>query len=108
MEDGKRKAYTKQQATVRKKKGTGTSNLSTTRKLSNKSDRPPKKPKLVKEPVVAISVERKLPSPIHGRGKGLMTGQVPGDGKCPVLLREDPQNALKQLSSILMSEDYKD
>ena len=37
-----------------------------------------------------------------------MTGQVPGDGKCPVLLREDPQNALKQLSSILTSKDYKD
>ena len=68
-----------------------------------------KKPKVVKEPVVAIPAEEKLPpSPVHGKGKGLMTGQVPGDEKCPVLLHEDPQYALKQLLSILTSEDYED
>ena len=37
-----------------------------------------------------------------------MTGQVPADGKCPILLHKDPQYALKQLSSILTSEDYED
>ena len=87
----------------------GTSNPSTKRKPSDKNDCPPKKPKTVKEPVMAILAEGKLPPlPVHGKGKGLMTGQVPGDEKCPVFLREDPQYALKQLSSILTSEEYED
>ena len=64
---------------------------------------------MVKEPVVAIPAEGKLPPlPVHGKGKGLMTGQVPGDEKCLILLREDPQYAPKQLSSILTSEEYED
>jgi len=48
MEDEKRRAYIKQQAAARKKEGTGTSKLSTMRKPSDKSDHPPKKPKVVK------------------------------------------------------------
>ena len=94
---------------TRKKEGTDTSNPSTKRKPSNKNDHLPKKPKMVKELVVAIPTEGKLPpTPIHGRGKGLMMGQVPGDEKRPIILHKDPQYALKQLLSILTSEDYMD
>ena len=89
------RAYIKQQATARKKKGMGTSNPSK-RKPFDKNKRPPKKSKVVKEPVMAILAEGKLPSPpVHGRGRGLMTSQVPSDEKRPILLREDPQYALK-------------
>ena len=49
----------------------------------------------MKELVIAILAEGKLPSLVHGKGKGLMTGQVPGDAKCPILLHEDPQYAPK-------------
>ena len=37
-----------------------------------------------------------------------MMGQVPTDEKRLILLREDPQYALKQLSSIITSKDYED
>lgn len=71
-------------------------------------DRPPKKPKVTLGFVGVISTEAKLPPlPVHGKGKGLMTGQGPVDEKHPVLLCEDPQYALKQLSSIFTTEDYK-
>ena len=51
----------------------------------------------------------KFPSKLGpGKGKGLITGQVPIAKKCPILLREDSQYALKQLSSIIKENDYDD
>ena len=51
----------------------------------------------------------KFPSKLGpGKGKGLITGQVPTSKKCPILLREDSQYALKQLSSIIKDNDYDD
>ena len=53
MEDGRRRAYIKQQAAMKKKEGMGTSNLSIKRKPFDKNNHPPKKPK-VKRFVVVI------------------------------------------------------
>ena len=51
----------------------------------------------------------KLPPKLGlGKGKGLMKGVVPVTKKCPVLLREDSGYALKQLSSIIKDDNYKD
>ena len=109
MEDGRRMGYIKQQAVVRKKEGTGTSNPSTNSKPEDKIDHPPKKPKVMVGPVGVARIEIKLPPPfVHGKGKGLMMDQVPTDKKRPVLLHEDPQYAFKQLSFIITSEDYED
>lgn len=109
MEDWRGRTYIKQQAAARKKVVTGTSNLSTKRKPVDKTDYPPKKPKVTVGLVGVACIETKLPPPpVHGKGKGLMMGQVPANEKCPVLLREDPQYFLKQLSSIITSEDYED
>ena len=75
----------------------------------DKTDRPPKKPKVTIGSIRATTTKTKLPPKlVHGKDKGLMMGQLPVDEKCPVLLREDPHYALKQLSSILTSEDYED
>ena len=94
---------------MRKREGTGLSNPSTKRKPLDKTDCPPKKPKVMVRPIVVTPTETKLPPlPVHGKGKGLMMGQGPINEKRPVLLRKDPQYALKQLSSIIMSEDYED
>lgn len=46
MEESKRRAYIKQQAAARKKEGMGPSNSSIKRKLLDKTDRQPKKPKV--------------------------------------------------------------
>ena len=53
--------------------------------------------------------ESKLP-PLSGsgKGKGLITSQGPVTKKCPVLLHEDPQYALKQLSSIIKDDNNED
>ena len=117
MEDGRRRAYIKQQAATKKKqeggvhpKGTSLANPSSKRKPSNKTNRLPKKPKVV----VGLAIEEtpnasKLPPPSRLRKeKGLMTSQGPVTEKRPVLLREDPQYALKQLSSIIKGDDYED
>lgn len=91
MEEGKRRAFIKQQATARKKEGIGPSNSSIKRKPLDKIDRLPKKPKVIVGSSGVTLIEAKLPpSPIHGKGKGLMTGQGPIVEKCLVLLREDP------------------
>ena len=104
MEDRRRRAYIKQQVTARKKEGTGTSNLSTKRKLVDKTNRLPKKPKVMVGPIEVTRTETKLPPPIevtrtetklppppvYGKGKGLMMGQVPADEKRLILLCEDP------------------
>ena len=92
---------------MRKKEGAGPSHPSTKRNPVDKTNHPPKKPKVMVGSIGATTTKTKLPpKPIHGKDKGLMTGQVPVDEKCPVLLREDPHYALKQLSSLLTSEDY--
>ena len=110
MEDGRRRAYIKYQAAARKKEGIGLSNPSTKRKPLDKTNRPPKKPKVTVRSIGVTPTETKLPPtpPVHGKGKGSMTSQGPADEKCPVLLHEDPQFALKQLNSIITSEDYED
>ena len=91
MEYRRRRAYIKQQVTARKKEGTGTSNLSTKRKLVDKTNRLPKKPKVMVGPAVVTRTETKLPPPpVYGKGKGLMMGQVPADEKRLILLCEDP------------------
>ena len=66
MEDSKRRAFIKQQATIKKNQqgsqppmGTGPANLSTKRKPSEKTDRLLKKPKVVPESVVGLKVETK-------------------------------------------------
>ena len=74
MEESKRRAYIKQQAAARKKEGMGPSNLSIKRKPLDKTDRPPKKPKVMVRFGKVTPTEAKLPPPVHGKGKGLMTG----------------------------------
>ena len=75
----------------------------------DKSDHPPKKPKVTVGSIRVTPTETKLPPPsVHGKCKGLMMGQVPADKKCSVLLREDPKYAFKKLLSIITSEDYED
>ena len=77
MDNAKRRALIKSQAIKKKEssevvpKGTA---LSIKRKLSSKSDRPHKQPKVSLEPVVGLMVEGvKTVTPIkHGSGKGLM------------------------------------
>ena len=91
MEDKRRRAYIKQQATARKKEGTGTSNSSTKRKPVDKTNHLPKKPKVTVGPVEVTRTKTKLPPPlVHGKGKGLIMGQVPANEKRLILLREDP------------------
>ena len=76
MEDEMRRAYIKQQATARKKEETGPSNPSIKRKPLDKTDRPPKTPKVMVRSVKVTPTEAKLaPPPVHGMGKGLMTGR---------------------------------
>ena len=65
MEDSKRRAYIKQQAAKKKQegcqphKGTGPANPSTKRKSSEKTDRLPKKPKVVPESIVGLKAKAK-------------------------------------------------
>ena len=116
MEDSKRRAYIKQQAAKKKQegsqpyKGTSPANPSTKRKSSEKTDRFPKKPKVFPEFVMGLKAEtKKTVTPIgQGKGKGLMTGLVPVTDKPPVLLCEDSNYALEQLSSIITTDDYED
>lgn len=108
MEDGRRKAYIKQQAAVRRKEGMGPSNLSMKRKLLAKTDRTPKKPKVMVRSVGVILEAKLPPPPVHRKGKGLMIGKGPVNEKRPILLRKDPQYSFNQLSSIITSEDYED
>ena len=57
----------------------------------DKTNHLPKKPKVTVGPVEVTRTKTKLPPPlVHGKGKGLMMGQVPADEKCLILLREDP------------------
>ena len=112
MEDNKRRAYIKQQAAKKKQepKGMGPANPASKRKPSEKTDCPPKIPKVTPDPVIGLKVEpKKTVTPLgQGRGKGLMTGPVPITKNPPVLLRKDSKYALEQLSSIITANDYED
>ena len=96
MEDNKRRVYIKQQAAKKKEgsqlpKGTGPANSSTKRKPVDKTNHLPKKPKVTVGPVEVTRTKTKLPPPlVHGKGKGLIMGQVPANEKRLILLREDP------------------
>ena len=116
MDDAKKRALIRSQATKKKETGDvaptgrGTSNPSTKRKPLPKGDHPAKKPKVPLEPVVRLMAEgMKTVTPVkHEAGKGLMKAPSTNQEKPPVLLREDSKHALEQLSSIISSEDYKD
>ena len=88
---------------------TGQVNPSTKRKPSEKVDHPQKKPKVMTRSIVGKTpTTSKLPPTGLGKGKGLMAGEGPVTKKPPVLICEDFQYALKQISSIIKDEDYKD
>ena len=98
MEDGKRRAFIKQQAAARKKqegslppKGTSSANSSTKRKPSNKTNCLPKKPKVAVALAVGESPDsNKLPPPSGpGKVKGLMNGHGLVTEKRPILLCEE-------------------
>ena len=80
MDDAKRRAMIKSQATKKKDasdvdpKGMGSSNPSTKRKQLSKRDRPPKKPKVLLEPIVGLMVEgaKTVTLVKYRAGKGLM------------------------------------
>ena len=116
MDDAKRRAMIKAQATKKKEfgemdpKGTGSSNPSIKKKQPSKGDRPPKKPKVLLDPVVWLMVEgvKTVTLVKHGAGKGFMKAPSIDQEKPPVLLREDSKHALEQISSIITSEDYED
>ena len=91
-------------------KGMGSSNPSIKRKLPSKRGRPSKKPKVLFEPIVGLMTEGvKTVTPMkHEAGKGFMKAPSTDQEKPPVLLREDSKHALKQILSIMTSEDYED
>ncbi|KAL0008763.1 hypothetical protein SO802_010265 [Lithocarpus litseifolius] len=107
MDDTRRRAIIKQQASAKKKqeggqpsKGTGSAHSSTKRKQPEKSDRLPKKPKTVPEPVVGLKAEAK-------KAIGFQEGPFVTE-KLPILLRKDSKYVLEQLSSIITANDYED
>lgn len=116
MEDSKRKAYIKQQAAAKKKQErilppkTGLAHPSTKWQPSKKLDRQAKKPKVV----TGLAAEKtsgpfKLLTTLSpGKGKGLKVSPDPVKEKPLVLLCEDSQYALKQITSIIKDEDYED
>ena len=115
MEDAKKRAAIRVQATKRKETdegtmGTSSSKPSTKKRPLPKGDRAPKKQKVSTEPVIGLMVEgNKTVNPAkHGGDKGLMVPPPDSQKKPPVLLREDPKYALEKLSSIIGSEDYED
>ena len=116
MDDAKRRAMIKAQVAKKKEfgdvdpKGMGSSNPSIKRKLLSKRDRPPKKPKVPLEPIVGLMAEGvKTVTPVkHGASKGFMKAPSIDQEKPPILLREDSKHALKQILSIMSSEDYED
>ena len=110
MEESRRRAYNKAQATKKKQetpKATGQAHSSNKRKPSEKVDHPPKRPKVVTEPTVGEATTGKLSLKPDMR-KGLMTGGEPLTKKPLVLLCKDSQYALQQISSIIKDGDYED
>ena len=115
MDDAKRRALIKAQASKKKESGdvalsvVVAINPSTKRKFAPKSDRQFKKPKVSLEPVIGLMDEGKTVTPTkHGAGKGFMKASSNIPKKHPVLLREDSKHALEQISSIISAEDYED
>ena len=115
MQDVKRRAAIRLQATKRKETdqgamGTGSSKPYTKKRLLPKGHRAPKKQKVSSEPVLSLMAEgTKTVTPAkHGGGKGLMIPPSSSKKKPPVLLREDPKYALEKLSSIISNKDYED
>ena len=106
MEESRRRAYIKAQAAKKKQeapKVTGQAHPSTKRKPFEKVDHPPKKPKVVAEPTVnETAATGKLP-PKLGKGKGLMTGEVPVTKKPPSSFARTPSTQLNRfLQSLRM------
>ena len=100
----------KQQNGSQPLKGTSLANSSAKRKLTEKSDHLPKKPKTVPESIIGLKAEtKKTVTPLGpGKGKGLIKGPTPIVEKPPILLREDSKYVLEKLSSIITFNDYKD
>ena len=113
MDDAKRRALIKAQATKRKEFGEvvpkGTT-PSIKRKHPSKSDRPLKQQKVFLEPVVGLMAEgSKTVTPLkHGSDTGLMKAPSTSQEKPPPFLRDDSKFALEKLSSIISFEDYED
>ena len=102
MEDSSRRAYIIQQAAAKKKqevslpsKATSQANPSTKRKLSEKVDHPPKKPKVVTGPNAGETPAKLAPKLGSEIGKSLMQGHILVPEERPILLREDWSYALK-------------
>ena len=115
MEDTKRRAAIRVQATKRKETdegamGMGSSRPSAKKRPLLKGDRAPKKQKVSTKPVIGLMAEgnKTVTSAKHGGGKGLMVPPPDSQKKPRVLLREDPKYALGKLSSIIGNEDYED
>ena len=115
MDDAKRRALIKAQATKKKESGdvapsvTVAINPSIKRKSAPKGDRQAKKPKVSLEPVVGLMAEGKTATRVkHGAGKGFMKALSNIPEKPPILLHEDSKHALEQISSIISAKDYDD
>ena len=115
MDNAKRRALTKAQAAKKKESGEVAPsamvaiNPSIKRKSAPKGDRQAKKPKVSLEPVVGLMAEGKTATPVkHGAGKGFMKAPSNIPEKPPVLLHEDSNHALEQISSIIFAEDFED
>ena len=112
MEESKRRAYIKAQATKKKQEGKiapkakGQADPTTKRKPSDKVDCPSKKPKVMTGPNASEIPAKLLTKPGLGVRKGLMKGPAPVIEERHVLLREDSSYALKQISSIIKDDNY--
>ena len=115
MDDAERRALIRSQAAKKKESGDVAltamvaNNPSIKRKPTPKGDRQAKKPKVSLEPVVGLMAEGKTITPMkHGASKGFMKAPSTILKKPPILLREDSNHALEQISSIISAEDYED
>ena len=96
MDDAKRNALIKKQATKKKESGNVASSTTVAinpfikRKSTPKEDHQAKKPKVSLEPVIGLMAEGKTANPMkHGVGKGFMKAPSNIPEKPPVLLLED-------------------
>ena len=115
MDDVKRRALIRSQATKKKESGNMApmvivaSNPSIKRKPPSKGDHQAKKPKISLGLVVGLMADGKTVTPVkHRASKGLMKAPSTIQEKPSVLLREDCKHALEQISSIISAEDYED
>ena len=115
MDDAKKRALIKAQATKKKEfdnvapSAMVAINLSIKRKSAPKGDRQAKKSKVSLEPVVKLMAEGKTATPVkHRAGKGFMKAPSNIPEKPLVLFCEDSKHALEQISSIISAEDYED